>query len=99
MNISERVASPRVGEKPQDHKRRQERFAKACKEILNTPEGRIILGELVQSTHPMQPRFHESLSTSQSAFLDGEISTLSFLIHTSNNTDLLQLPPALIDKT
>lgn len=99
MNIGERLMTPRTGESARDFKKRQERFREKCEEVFSQPMAREILGELIHSHHPLQPRTNASMSTHESAFLDGEMSLLSFLILNSGQTDLLSIKPASLVKS
>ena len=96
MNIGERLSSPRVGESAEAYTKRQESFREKCEELFSSPTGREILSELIRAHHPLQPRMARTLNTHESAFLDGELSMISFLALNSGQTDLFALPPERI---
>lgn len=98
MNIGKRFGTPRAGESAQAFKKREQHFKKALRELLGSPTGREVLAELIASSHPLQPRTHPSLSAEQSAFLDGEMSFLGWLVIVSEQTDLLKIQPQALAK-
>lgn len=94
MNIGERLMTPRTGESAREFQKRQMLFRQKCEEVFSTPAARDVLSDLIHSHHPLQPRTNKSMSAHESAFLDGELSLLSFLLLNSGQTDLLSIPPA-----
>ena len=89
MSIGELLLAPVNGESPESHAARMERTKKVFSDALDHAAGHKLLQLLVETSHPMTPRFKAGRSNEAAAFIDGQKDLISFLVLNGTSKPIL----------
>ena len=79
-NVGEIIFEPRPKESQEEYDKRVGLIAQKLKTVFNNPAGLEVLNILVDASNPFAPRFGDSRTAEEAAFLDGERHIIGWLI-------------------
>ena len=79
-NVGQLIFEKQEGETQAAHEARTRETQKLFKRVFNNSDGKELLSLLCNASNPMGPRHGGELTQGETGFLDGEKSTIGFLV-------------------